>query len=80
MVGAAVYDILMYGNTAEQHDQHLNKVLKGIESTGFKLSRDKCVFRQNQFHFLVQVIDKSGVKPDPDKVKASYLNHRMSRI
>lgn len=70
--GVAIYmdDILVYGNTAEQHDQRLNKVLERIESTSLKLNKDKCVFRQNQLHFLGQVIDKSGVKPDPDKVKA----------
>uniref|UniRef100_A0A3Q1EIG7 Gypsy retrotransposon integrase-like protein 1 n=1 Tax=Acanthochromis polyacanthus TaxID=80966 RepID=A0A3Q1EIG7_9TELE len=70
--GVAIYmdDILVYGNTAEQHDERLSKVLERIESTGLKLNKDKCVFRQNQLHFLGQVIDKSGVKPDPDKVKA----------
>ena len=70
--GVAVFmdDILVYGNTPEQHDQYLSKVLERIESTGLKLNKDKCVFRQEQLHFLGQVIDKAGVKPDPDKVKA----------
>lgn len=70
--GVAVYmdDILVYGNTAEKHDQYLSKVLDWVESAGLKLNKDKCVFRQNQLHFLGQVIDKTGVKPDPDKVKA----------
>lgn len=70
--GVAVYmdDILVYGDTPEQHDQYLSKVLERVESAGLKLNREKCVFRQNQLHFLGQVIDKTGVKPDPDKVKA----------
>uniref|UniRef100_A0AAV2KQF7 ribonuclease H n=1 Tax=Knipowitschia caucasica TaxID=637954 RepID=A0AAV2KQF7_KNICA len=68
--GVAIYmdDVLVYGDTAEQHDQRLNKVLERIESAGLKLNKDKCVFRRNQLHFLGQVIDKSGVKPDPDKL------------
>lgn len=70
--GVAIYmdDILVYGDTPEQHDQRLDQVLERIKSAGLKLNKDKCVFRQNQIRFLGQVIDKSGVKPDPDKVKA----------
>lgn len=70
--GVAVYmdDILVYGNTPEQHDQYLTMALERIESAGLKLNTDKCVFRQKQLHFLGQVIDETGVKPDPEKVKA----------
>lgn len=70
--GVAVFmdDVLVYGQTPEQHDQRLNKVLERIESVGLKLNKEKCKFRQNTLHFLGQVIDESGVRPDPDKVKA----------
>lgn len=63
-------DILVYGDTPEQHNVNLSKVLERIESTGLKLNKEKCKFRQKQLPFLVQVIDKSGVRPDPEKVKA----------
>ena len=70
--GVAIFmdDVLVYGDTPEQHDQRLSKVLERIESAGLKLNKEKCKFRQDQLHFLGQVIDKSGVRPDPDKVKA----------
>lgn len=70
--GMAIFmdDVLVYGDTPEQHVQHLSKVMARIESAGLKLNKEKCKFRQNRLHFLGQVIDKSGVRPDPDKVKA----------
>ncbi|KAA8578257.1 hypothetical protein FQN60_018737, partial [Etheostoma spectabile] len=70
--GVAIFmdDVLVYGDTPEQHDQRLSKVLERIESAGLKLNKEKCKFRQDKLHFLGQVIDKSGVRPDPDKVKA----------
>ncbi len=63
-------DILVYGDTMEQHDQRLTKVLERIESAGLKLNREKCLLRQQQLHFLGHLIDKSGVRLDPEKVRA----------
>ncbi|KAK3564774.1 hypothetical protein QTP86_026412 [Hemibagrus guttatus] len=56
--------------TPEQHDQHPAKVLERTESAMLKLNHEKCLLRQNQLHFLGHLILKSGVRPDPDKVKA----------
>lgn len=63
-------DILVYGDTMVQHDQRLNKVLERIETAGLKLNREKCLLRQQQLHFLGHLIDRSGVRPDPEKVRA----------
>ncbi|XDV16248.1 hypothetical protein PO909_016045 [Leuciscus waleckii] len=72
LVGVAIFmdDVLVYGDTPEQHDQRLSKVLKRIESAGLKLKKINNKFRQDQLHFLGHVIDKSVVRPDPGKVKA----------
>ncbi|RXN15792.1 Transposon Ty3-G Gag-Pol poly [Labeo rohita] len=56
----------------EQHDQRLTKVFERVESAGLKLNQDKCLLRQQQLHFLGHLIDKSGVKPDPEKVRAVH--------
>lgn len=34
------------------------------------LSRDKCEFNQTHIKYLGQIIDKTGVHPDPDKLRA----------
>ncbi|KAL6482004.1 hypothetical protein MHYP_G00100840 [Metynnis hypsauchen] len=61
-------DILVHGESEEIHDQCLAKALKVIEASGLKLNEHKCKFRQTQVRFLGHVIDKAGVRPDPDKV------------
>lgn len=63
-------DILVYGATKEEHDGRLEKVMQRIETAGLKLNREKCSIRQSQLRFLGHLIDRSGIRPDPDKVKA----------
>ena len=65
-----VDDILVYGNTKEQHDTHLMAVLQRIRESGLTLSKDKCEFNQTHIKYLGQSIDETGVRPDPDKVRA----------
>lgn len=68
--GTEVYmdDILIHGENKEIHDERLAKALKVIEAAGLKLNERKCRFRQDRIRFLGHVIDKDGVRPDPDKV------------
>ena len=63
-------DILVYGKSQEQHDKNVRNVLQKLREVGLTLNRDKCIFSQKQIKFLGQVIDNSGVSPDPDKVLA----------
>lgn len=65
-------DILVYGANLAQHDARLDKVLNRIESTGLKLNREKCSLRQSQLRFLGHLINRSGVRPDPEQVKAIH--------
>jgi len=34
------------------------------------LNKEKCQFRKNRVSFLGQVVDQSGIQPDPEKVTA----------
>uniref|UniRef100_A0A3B3I785 Gypsy retrotransposon integrase-like protein 1 n=1 Tax=Oryzias latipes TaxID=8090 RepID=A0A3B3I785_ORYLA len=63
-------DILVHGATMEEHDARLERVLRRIDSAGLKLNKEKCSLRQSQLRFLGHLIDKSGVRPDPEKVEA----------
>ena len=63
-------DILVHGRTSEEHDERLNKVLHRLQSAGLTLNRQKCQFSKTQVKFLGQVIDQTGIRPDPDKVAA----------
>ena len=65
-----VDNILVSGSTQEQHDQQLEKVLDKISQTGVTLNADKCVLSQPSVRFLGQVVDATGINPDPEKVRA----------
>ncbi|KAJ8418705.1 hypothetical protein AAFF_G00002040 [Aldrovandia affinis] len=70
--GVAVYmdDVLVYGDTPEEHERKLQCTLKTLEDTGFKLNTDKCLLRQKHLHYFGHCINKHGIRPDEVKVKA----------
>ena len=63
-------DILVYGTTQEEHDIHLTAVLKRLKGAELTLSKDKGEFNQTRIKYLGQLIDTTGVHPDPEKVHA----------
>lgn len=63
-------DILVHGTSMEQHDAQPERVLRRVEAAGLKLNKEKCSLRQSQLRFLGNIIDQSGVRPDPEKVGA----------
>jgi len=65
-----VDDILIFGKTQAQHDQRLATVLEKLEKANITLNETKCQFSVSSVTYLGHVIDKEGVKPDPEKVVA----------
>ena len=63
-------DILIYGNTQEEHDEWLLAVLNRLEEAGLTLNRDKCEFSRREVKFLGHILSQDGVRSDPDKVAA----------
>ena len=63
-------DVLVHGQSAEEHNDRLEKVLKRLREAGLTLNKEKCRFSQKQVKFLGQVVDRDGIRPDPDKVRA----------
>ncbi|CAM5134972.1 unnamed protein product [Eretmochelys imbricata] len=63
-------DIIMFGNTSEEHDNNLQSVLPCISKAGLKLSKSKCKFRQTELSFLGHTISQAGLKLDPDHILA----------
>lgn len=63
-------DVLVFGENQEEHDKHLTEALKRIEQAGLTLNREKCQFSKDRVTFLGQVVDGSGIHPDPGKVSA----------
>ena len=63
-------DIVVWGDTKDNHDRRLKNVLSRIRFSGLKLNRSKCIFGSNQIMYLGQLLTSEGVKADPRKVSA----------
>ena len=63
-------DILISSTTTEEHLEILSKVLQRLQGAGLRLNRAKCFFLRPSLEYLGHRIDKDGIHPTQDKVKA----------
>lgn len=63
-------DIVVTGDTEEEHLRNLEEVLKRLKEAGFKLNLKKCQFFEKSISYLGHIIDKDGLRKDENKVKA----------
>ena len=68
-VSCRMDDVLVCGSSQKEHDECLEQVLSSMEKAGRTLN-EKCEFSKPSVKFLGQIIDSSGCRVDPDKVKA----------
>ena len=61
-------DVMIHGESNDQHDKHLLQVLNKCREIGLKLNPDKCQFGEKKVQFYGNIISSEGVKPDPAKV------------
>ena len=60
-------DILIFGTRQEEHDQRLAATLERLQNAGVTLNKTKCRFNKDQIQFLGHVINKDGLRADPEK-------------
>lgn len=74
LVGKACFvyldDIVIFGNTLEEHNRNLVSVMERVEELGLKLQPDKCEYLRPELEYLGHLITKNGVKPNPAKIEA----------
>ena len=63
-------DILMFSETAEEHEKHIKEVFRRLREHKLKLKLPKCAFFQTETEYLGFQIETGGIKPNPEKVKA----------
>ena len=70
--GVTVYpdDILVTGLSVENHLENLKVVLSKLDKAGLHLNKDKCKFMKTKVEYLGHVIDREGLHPSAEKVKA----------
>ena len=86
--GVCIYldDILITGNTEEQHLANLEQVFKQLEAADMRLKHNKCCFNLPEVIYLGHWIDKNGLHPTEDKTKAipggpyTQEHHRIKSI
>ena len=63
-------DVVVSGETMEEHDKNLEIALDKIAKSGLKLNESKCEFRKDRVKFLGHEIGPDGLKPDTEKIKS----------
>ena len=63
-------DILIRGQTEEEHDHRLRATLKRLVAAGITLNKSKCQFRTQSVRYLGHLIDEKGLHPNEQKVQA----------
>ena len=69
-VEVVVDDLLIWGETETEHDERLRKVLERTRQCNLKLNKEKSQIKLSEIHYIGHILNKEGLKPDPEKVKA----------
>ena len=63
-------DLLEYSETPAEHLKHLEEVFLNMRAARLKLKPKKCDLFQTQVNYLGHVLDKTGIRRNPMKLKA----------
>ena len=66
-------DIVIGGNTQEEHNANLQQFLDRAASVNLTFSKEKSVFNGTRLHFLGHIITSGTISPDPDR-SAPFVN------
>lgn len=61
-------DIIIFGNSKEQHDKRLKIVHDRLRKHEILLNHDKCEYGKTMIKFLGQKLSEKGIQPDEDKL------------
>ena len=67
-VMAYLNDVICFHSSFEEHLRGVERLLQTIRKFGFKLSGKQCQFATRSVKFLGHVIDKDGIRPQPEKL------------
>lgn len=63
-------DIVIYSRTPEEHTYHLGLVLERLKKAGLRVKTEKCHFAGEEVLLLGYIVNKDGIRPNPEKTKA----------
>lgn len=62
-------DLLVYGESQQEHDTHLNAVLDRLQSLGLTLRQGKCVWSTPEVIWFGYKFSSEGMSADPSKIE-----------
>ena len=62
-------DIIVFGDTYEEHLNRLTQVLQRVSYSGMKLAPNKCTFFKDRVKFLGHIVSADGIESDPSKME-----------
>ena len=65
-----VDDVVIATPTLEDHIERLEKALACIKKAGLKCKPSNCEILKDSIKYLGRMVDKHGIRPDPDTVEA----------
>lgn len=63
-------DLIVFGNSLQNHNKNLIKVLNRLRAVNLKLNPVKCQFLEKKMLYLGHIISADGISPDPAKINA----------
>ena len=63
-------DIIVFGNTRDEHDLQQSTVLQRLQQSNLTLNQEKCLFGVNKLTFFGHEVSASGISPGTKKVEA----------
>lgn len=62
-------DVIIFPKTKEEHLEHIGKIMEILSKNKLVVSEKKCNWFQTSLLFLGHIVDGSGIRKNPEKVK-----------
>ena len=69
LVMCYVDDVIIATGTVDKHIDRIGEVLSCLRQAGLKCKPSKCEFLKCSIKYLGRIVDKEGVRPDPESVE-----------
>lgn len=63
-------DLIITAPDRSSHLKSLETLLNKLGSVGLKINLEKCSFLANEVKYLGYIVDRNGIRPDPEKLRA----------
>ena len=63
-------DIIIAGNTQDEHDRNLKAFISAASDFGIEVNKEKCKLNERKIEFLGHVIHNGTLQPDPSRFQA----------